>query len=165
MEELFNQVDVRQYHATAAVPSQPQLVHRLSAPNERFTPTAPDATHPSVLSVASSSRYRFHLSPSTLPHEKQRTGMICNASSACLLPRANNAPSWTWTNRRGPFRVRPCAVPTASVPFRAAARLLYLESCAHSPSVAIFCAGTRCREMDASSNLTVRTSRHKIRLP
>lgn len=33
-------------------------------------------THPSLISLDRSSKYAFHLSPMTFPHEKHRTGMI-----------------------------------------------------------------------------------------
>jgi hypothetical protein len=77
MQQLFNQIDVGEDHSSAAVSLELELVEGLagmwvSQGKEREAQHA----HPSVMSLASSSRYAFHLSPMTFPHEKQRTGMI-----------------------------------------------------------------------------------------
>ena len=77
MQQLFNEVDVGKNHSSTAVPLELELVEGLAGMwvrDERGR--KPQYAHPSVMSLASSSRYAFHLSPMTFPHEKQRTGII-----------------------------------------------------------------------------------------
>ena len=68
-------------HPAAAVPLQLQLIESVTEYEEvdgqQIERTrGPSRTYPSLMSFDSKSRYAFHLSPMTFPHEKQRTGMI-----------------------------------------------------------------------------------------
>jgi len=77
MQQFLDEVDVGEDHSSTAVPLELELVEGLAEMQVRHEGGyEAQQAHPSVMSLASSSRYAFHLSPMTLPHEKQRTGMI-----------------------------------------------------------------------------------------
>jgi hypothetical protein len=98
--------DVGHEHAAAAVTTQAQRIQSVTAHQTNgdhpLDVRCPDyqmnvaigvvssaslagmqcGTHPSVYSACSRSRYVSHLLPITLPHVKQRTGMIIAAAQA-----------------------------------------------------------------------------------
>jgi hypothetical protein len=77
VQEFFNEVDMREYHPPAAVALQLQLIKSVSGSLSGLLQLELAVTHPSLISLANNSRYAFHLSPMTFPHEKHLTGIIC----------------------------------------------------------------------------------------
>jgi hypothetical protein len=77
-KQLLNQVDVRQDHAAAAVSLELETVEGLTVACQLEVPLClfNSSTHPSSTPADRSSRYDSHRLPTTLPHEKHRTGMI-----------------------------------------------------------------------------------------
>jgi hypothetical protein len=69
---------MRENHTPAAVSFELQFIEgiALKGVSKGNTTNGELATDPSLMSFARSSRYAFHLSPMTFPHEKQRTGII-----------------------------------------------------------------------------------------
>jgi hypothetical protein len=79
MQELFDKVYMGEDHAPAAVSFKLQFVKSVTEEEKKPGETEnrqAGLTNPSNMSFARRSRYAFHLSPMTFPHEKQRTGMI-----------------------------------------------------------------------------------------
>lgn len=78
MEKLFDKINMREDHTTTTVSFQLKFVQ--SVTKERLWNRVRDVnlkeTYPSLLSSESNFKYWFHLSPTTFPQEKHRTGMI-----------------------------------------------------------------------------------------
>jgi hypothetical protein len=64
-------------HAPTAVTLQLKLIKSVAThPFSKLGQVCLGQAHPSEKSLEIRSKYAFHLSPTTLPHEKQRIGMI-----------------------------------------------------------------------------------------
>ena len=87
MQQFFDKVDVGEDHSSTAVPLELELVEGLAEVRSATDESIMHNAHPSVISLASNSRYAFHLSPMTFPHEKQRTGMIYQSVNGCRTSR------------------------------------------------------------------------------
>ena len=77
-QELFNEIDMSEDHSAATVPLESQV-------GQCITVTASERgkrvihrgkANPSVTPSANNRMYSVHLSPTTFPHVKQRTGII-----------------------------------------------------------------------------------------
>ena len=76
LQKLLNQVYVCEDHTATAVPLQLKLRHSITTSiSPIIYRLCSLSTYPSCI-VSSSLRYAAHLSPTTLPHEKHRTGII-----------------------------------------------------------------------------------------
>lgn len=116
MQQLLDEVHMRQHHPPTAVSLELQLVEGVPSnkqtkaqsdrPCDTTAPRAGTCTDPSLMSRDSRSRYAFHLSPMTFPHEKHRTGIILVSKGHFEdgLRATRPAISWTWTSSR--FRLQ-----------------------------------------------------------
>ena len=83
MQELLDQIDVGEDHSSTTISFQPDSVQRITIrliasvprPSSESRATRGRAD-PSVWPESRSCRYCVQRSPTTFPHEKQRTGMI-----------------------------------------------------------------------------------------
>jgi hypothetical protein len=91
MQELFDKVNVREHHSPTAISFELQFIKSVTKILSGDVTAGKFAeSYPSLISLASNSRYAFHLSPMTFPHEKHLTGIICEHEiSLCATQRVS----------------------------------------------------------------------------